>query len=493
MFDNNSKDFSFSSFDNYLIALADLPAEIRNQKLGASPAKKPFSLNNDRSVAFSKNTCKNSDLERSKAVEIFGQHDICPDDDRPDYIRSAVRSFLREHHHVWENFSNSYWPLREKLTQDISIIAGIEDDDFSLKETWFTMCNKYKTWGFKVKDANNKEYITQKKCGNKYCLGCADSKRNKVSGHVFDFIKQNKKDIKYVYDIVFTLPDALAGACCVDREQRKTVDSAIHKTLCKYFTSKTRSNLGVVPSRHFIGDSNIWKNRYHVHCSVLACTMEDGKISNVHQGRVDIEAIKNLFMKFLDKKGIDAEKIINPQVKFYDLCSDKMKWGRLRHNLNYNLRGFGNDIMKTAIFHDLKNDIVITKTKEYRTEEDGSGMVISGVFVCKSIDLSRRWVEIRNMQPALRMWGFLDKYKSLMEVDDIQEPIEVERVVPVLIKRERIKKYDKKHGKVMFRKIDIAIEFEMNDDGSVNGKKEKAIYIIGKDIKYLTNYRIKAI
>jgi hypothetical protein len=45
----------------------------------------------------------------------------------------------------------------------------------------------------------------------------------------------------------------------------------------------------------------------------------------------------------------------------------------------------------------------------------------------------------------------------------------------------------------MFRKIDIAIEFEMNDDGSVNGKKEKAIYIIGKDIKYLTNYRIKAI
>jgi hypothetical protein len=355
------------------------------------------------------------------------------------------------------------------------------------------MCNKYKTWGFKVKDANNKEYITQKKCGNKYCLGCADSKRNKVSGHVFDFIKQNKKDIKYVYDIVFTLPDTLAGACCTDKEQRKAVDNAIHKTLCKYFTGKTRSNLGVIPARHFIGDNNIWKNRYHVHCSVVAATMENEKIKNVFKGQVDIETIKNLFIYFLKKKGIDAKNIINPQVKFHDLLNKKMKWGKLRHNLNYNLRGFGNDILKNVLFHNIKKDIFITKTKEYRVDEDGSSFLMDCVFVCKSIDLSRRWVEIRNMQPALRMWGFLDKYKSLMEIDEIEEPVEVERVVPVLIKRERIKKYDKKHGKVMFKKIDIAIEFEINDDGSVNGKKEKAIYIIGKDIKYLTNYRMKAL
>ena len=464
----------FSSLDEFLSWQSRQIQSKKVQQGEALQSRPAVSLNNDRSNAFFQNG-HDDGLPPTLPSSPFW-----PWYPRPDERRSLVRSWVRHSDFLgdWEDYSSSPWSWKQRFIEAVADLVGLEDTEYALKRTNFERCNKKISTAQLVHFNNGDKEVKIYRCGNKYCLDCVDRKRKKEAMQIRRIAQALVRFgvINKAWRIVVTFPDRIAAKACSDRELQKVLFEVVRKALNKIFTGKVKSRIGIAPWAHLVGDTDMFRDRFHLHLFVLPCYLDGDKWVNCDVGeKLNVSELRNLINKMLAKKGVlqGDEQVINPQVRW--VSDEKILAGKI--NLNYDSRGFGKSFIQSVKYYNKdKNIMLIGKSKKVNVGREKEIQ-----FGCKAVTIeqfAKRWIWLRNNTPRLQYWGWLNSWEKLveqglicLEQEQEQEDREIVGVEKVRLEKCIERQFDKNEQTVKF----VMKEYVVLE----NGQRLE----VGKDIK----------
>ena len=351
----------FTSLDEYLSWQSRHISRVhsKDQQGEALQSSRPVSLSYDRSDAFLANA-RNG--QAGGASHSFPSSPLWPWYPRPDERRSLVRSWVRHSDELgsWEDYSSSPWSWRQRFVEAVADLVGLEDTEYALKRTNFERCNRKISTAQLVHFDNGDKEVKIYRCGNKYCLDCVDRKRKKEAMQIRRLAQSLVRDgvVNKAWRIVVTFPDRIAAKACTDRELQKVLFEVVRKALNKVFTGKVKSRIGIAPWAHLVGDTDMFRDRLHLHLFVLPCYLDGDKWVNCDVGeKLNVSELRNLINKMLAKKGVlqGDEQVINPQVRWVD--DKKILDGKI--NLRYDSRGFGKSFVQAVKYYNKGENIML--------------------------------------------------------------------------------------------------------------------------------------
>ena len=465
----------FSSLDEFLSWQSRQIQSKKAQQGEALQSRPAVSLNNDRSNAFFQNG-HDDGLPPTLPSSPFW-----PWYPRPDERRSLVRSWVRHSDFLgdWEDYSSSPWLWRQRFTEAVADLVGLEDTEYALKRTNFERCNKKISTAQLVHFDNGDKEVKIYRCGNKYCLDCVDRKRKKEAMQIRRIAQALVRFgvINKAWRIVVTFPDRIAAKACSDRELQKVLFEVVRKALNKIFTGKVKSRIGIAPWAHLVGDTDMFRDRFHLHLFVLPCYLDGDKWVNCDVGeKLNVSELRNLINKMLAKKGVlqGDEQVINPQVRW--VSDEKILAGKI--NLNYDSRGFGKSFIQSVKYYNKdKNIMLIGKSKKVNVGRKKE--IQFGVKAVTVEQFAERWVWLRDNTPRLQYWGWLNSWEKLVEQGLIvleQEQEQEENREIVGVEKVRLEKQIER----CFDKNEQTVKFVMKEYVVLkNGQRLE----VGKDIK----------
>jgi len=373
-----------------------------------------------------------------------------------DWLLSELRE-LRLQGVKWLTLSpENIWLWRRAFRQAVRKNEEVENSAHnSFREFNFSSCGAAKSWGWEVSYADGDRRLSAFSCGETACPGCYDRDKARTARRYLDRISAaaSAQKMDRFWSFVITLPEQYEADVPKGSEKRRRLLHEIKKFERKLFGFKTEDGLFAFASVHAVGDSNLMRDRFHVHSGVLPIAVrrinkQPQIIKSQIQGKIDVKAAREELAKHLRRvfPSIDKESI-QFNAKFYSLKTEK-DIRKLAHRLKYDLRGFGKDIEKSPIFFDPQSGLAVLN----------GGKDDYGVYTISQVAWRWRW--IRN-QRDLRSWGLLNqwnKYAELLGVEFVEDPEpEVTDETPVTVIRSYGREWDKKRAQVKW--VDIKVAF----------------------------------
>ena len=393
----------------------------------------------------------------------------------PDKKRSLSHYLLRKNNLDPEHFEKlDQWyisSLARKLADDLNL----QDNVFSLKRENFLSCNSDLTYAHLLHFKDGSKGVRIYRCGNKYCFTCRDKKRAKIAQKIKDVLIElyDRKVINRVWRFVITFEDTVAQKAVKDKELANSLFNGVHKAIRKIFNLNNKSNLAIIVFPHIIGDSDVFKDRFHLHVWVVPCLYDrkTGQFNNVDvTDKININKFKMFLREYCNCH------VINPQVNYYYIKYKRSgKYvinGKMLHSLKYDARGFGHTFLKSIISFNIWDKGQALLNFYYYKE----GFKCLGLRYVTLNELSKRWIEIVNNSYKIRMWGWFNDYEKLFP--EVLEPSykmqDIEKVEKVTLYRTFERKYNKEIGKVVW---DIKEEIQYQGRYLEINKDIKEVYI----------------
>lgn len=434
-----------ADFDPVHHALADIPAAFRDEAMASRwNHSSTLILNNGGQLSTPHRA-----QDRFAPVHQLAQFPVSlskwEKKERPEAKRDWIRAEFRDKKYrqffnrlgvqpKWLSLSPQNSPLwLNALKTAVSENESIKDNNFdSFREFNFKSCGSSKSWGWEVRYNNDSRFVIFS-CGETDCCVCYDRDKRRTARRYLNKIIAAAKaqGIDRFWTFVFTLPEELEASIPKGSIMRKALLHEIKKFERKLFGFKTEDGLFAYANVHAVGDSNLMRDRFHVHSGVLPIAIRRVKkqpqlIKSAIRGIIDVKAARALLADHLEKVFPEINRqLIQFNAKYISLTSKKgVK--QLAHRLNYDLRGFGKDIEQAPILFDPTNNLVLL---------DG-GKDRYGIFTIQQV--AERWQWIRK-QRDLRSWGLLNqwnKYSELLDVEHNKDPEpKVIEERPITIKR----------------------------------------------------------
>lgn len=412
-----------AEYDPVHHSLGDIPAPFRDEAMASHSAPSPkLILNNGGQVSTQPSRDRFAPVHQMAPFP----YPMTPKEmkERPWAKRDWLRAELRElklHGAKWESLSPmNLWNWRMTFRARIREVEGIENNHHdSFREYNFNTCGSAKSWGWKIRYSDGESRLSAFSCGETACPHCYDKDKGRTARRYLNKIMAVAKaqGVRRFWNIVVTLPEAQEASLPKGSDTRRQLLHEIKKFERKLFGLKTEDGLFAYANVHPVGDSNVMRDRFHVHSGVLpiAVRRKNKQASLVKcdiPGKMDVVKARQELTASLLKVFPDLdETLVQFNVSYIPLAGDK-GLGRLAHRLNYDLRGFGEDIEEATIFYDPKHGFVVL---------DG-GKHPYGIFTFQQ--LAERWKWIRS-QRDLRSWGLLNqwnKYQELLGVEFAEDP-----------------------------------------------------------------------
>lgn len=339
------------------------------------------------------------------------------------------------------------------------------------------------------KGNSEKRYRERFHCGEPGCLLCGKKSRKRLS---LEWIEDYKQIIEKnpgcpgFSSFVFTTQKEYEGVPLKDQKKEKIIIDGIQKTLRKAFGLKSKSNLIMNISIHPIGDSDLFRDRWHVHVVVLPAEITKDKktgkhifkwVSPVHVAdnhtekdwKLDLSWLRDEYNKILlDAFGVTSftQKAIPPQVEFipYNKNAKYWKgqlkgrkfegvfWSKVTHKFEYDMRSFARDLENSVVLTDKVNKNFILKSEGTKEEDISCWLFADGETLVQRY----KWIKKHNKVRA-RGWGQCKKkYTDLLGLKE-DDPGEKPDCIVCNAKIEMINRrvFNPKIGKVVWEREEI--------------------------------------
>ncbi len=338
------------------------------------------------------------------------------------------------------------WKWVESFKEKVIETVDIKDNDFNPFRVFnFKMCGGKRSWGREIV-YKKKNVVVSFSCGESCCPFCSEKSKQKTALKYVDrFMNASMvHGIKRFWTFVITLPEEIEAMIPKGSEFRKEFMKEIKKLIRKIFALKTEDGLCAYANIHPVGDSNLFRDRFHVHVGVLPLAVRR-KNKKPELFKCDVDGlIQTTFVLEQLEKILSQLFPITSRGKAqfhaqYIPLDKPYSEAKLAHRLKYDLRGFGKDVIQSPIFYNPDNDFVVLNAGE------------RGYGVYSVEQVARRWAWIRS-QRDLRTWGLLNqwnKYVDLLGVEFVEDPepeILEERMV--IVKRRYGREWDHKARRV---------------------------------------------
>lgn len=372
------------------------------------------------------------------------------------YARRVLRAELRTLYPKinWQTLgikSRGYWALRAKMRQAIKKEANIMDSSYNpFRVHNFLRCGARTGGAHLHKYEDGQKRLALLRCSETTaCPECADAKAEEVATRTFEYLQAiaEANDIRRMWFFVFTLPQRHEDKPLKGSAVRKSLLNGIKTMVRKTFGLKTRDLLASYCSVHATGGSNLMRTRVHFHVGVLPAAIARKKgaeyaYRNVDPGGLlELEKIRKAWQQCILAAGLTCrDDDINFKAEYVELPDS---WGKMRHRISYDLRGFGSDFMQSALYH-------------------GGGLACLQAgqdYQAITIEqLARRWRWVR-AQRDYRPWGIIAKqeaYSSLLKISKFEEtpPDEIE-VQDVTVEHEVGRTFDTKKKRVEWAEVTV--------------------------------------
>lgn len=360
-----------------------------------------------------------------------------------DWLRAELRERFPDA--SWRSLSEGgFWRWASQLREAVGEAGGIENSDFNpYREHNFAACLSHKNQAATlITYQDGEQRVATLHCGERLCPECSDRHADRVAQEIFEFVQSvaTAQKIGRFWRIVITLPRFVEARIPRGSEERKRLMEGLKRWLRKTFRLKTRDGLTAYANVHAVGDSDLFRTRYHIHLGVLPVAVRRAQRSGgtpevIHCDRdfskADLAEMRVSLHALFEEvfPGQTTPDEMNLRLAYTRLDEDSRgrpaQWGRLRHGMRYDLRGFGKDLLKVPIFHDsVGRAVVVPSGDSYR--------------VCSIAEVAERWRFIRG-ERDLRTWGVLDQRARYAELFGVQiesdpepeilqeEPAQVER------------------------------------------------------------------
>lgn len=355
--------------------------------------------------------------------------------------------------------SKGYWGFKASMRTRIRELANVKNNDFNpFREHNFIRCGARKGGGFLHGYADGSLRLQVATCSETTaCPECADAKAKEIARKTFEYLQAiaEANNLKRMWFFVFTLPERHEDKPKKGTETRKKLLNGLKKVLRVAFGLKTRDLLASYCSVHAVGDSDLFRTRNHFHIGVLPCAIHRKK-GGIHEyrnvdpkGLVDLDNIRKLWVKACCEAGIYTKlEESNFKAEYVEIPD---QWGKMRHRINYDLRGFGSDFMQSAIYHSSGMACLESAKNSYQV---------------KTIeDIAKRWLWVRK-QRDYRPWGLLakkDTYANLLNIEKILDiPPEQESVKDVIVQRDIGRAYSVEKKRVEWQEITVVTDSSGN-------------------------------
>lgn len=351
-----------------------------------------------------------------------------------DWVRAELREFGLKGAD-WQTLApDNYWLWRSFFRQTAMKLEGIENNHHdSFAEFNFLTCGGAKSFGWEIQYKENGSRLSSFSCGKTSCPGCNDKDKERTARRFFNKLlaAATAQGIKRFWAFVFTFPEAIEAQFPKGSKERKALLCELKKFERKLFGLKTEDGLFAYANIHAVGDTNLMRDRFHVHSGVLPIAIrrvnkKPQVIKCDIQGKIDVDAARELLADHLEQVFPEIDRsLVQFNARYFRLES-KRSVAQLAHRLKYDLRGFGKDVENAPIFFDVNHGLVVL---------DG-GKDDYGIYTVRQVALRWKWIR---SQRDLRTWGLLNqwnKYAELLGVEykEDSEP-EIQSETPVSIVR----------------------------------------------------------
>lgn len=298
------------------------------------------------------------------------------------------------------SWSSSYWTFAEMFRTDLADHCGIEDNQWGEHRRDFLACVRPTVKGAVYVDGDGAaKFVSRYRCYDPHCPDCRDYDRDRQAHEYLDLIKKVVElhpGARKVWRFQFTLDQGNEARPFDDAGFQKHLLDGIHRIVRSSLGFSSRSNLPVIFAVHPVGDSDFYRDRWHVHCVVLPCEIVGGRLRWSSVDWMDVEALYTNWCSVVDAQ------VIPPQVSYVDLTKEGWQ-GLLFEKLRYDLRGFGKDLDKAVkATNKVCHFVAVHHPEGYR--------------VVESEDLANRYLWVRKHN-VVRTWGFLrciDRYSEVL-------------------------------------------------------------------------------
>lgn len=253
-------------------------------------------------------------------------------------------------------------------------------------------------------------------CGEACCLYCDQKRRGRLANEWIEIIQRVVRfnpGFPGLLTLVFTLPESVESFPCHDASVERRLLKSIQKTVRWIFGRGSRSNIFMRLSVHPVGDSDLFRERWHVHCNVIPSEVVDGQFFWLSPrwdwGALDYREIGAFWNSELRRIFDDNLEAIPPECRFVPFCEDDQAsfWGKLAHRFKYDMRSFAGDVEKSVIRFNEKDSQAVLKAEN----SDGIYWRLVDTF-----DLILRYQSVRggNLQQVLGWGRCLRKYEMIL-------------------------------------------------------------------------------
>nr|WP_287412654.1 hypothetical protein [Pseudodesulfovibrio sp.] len=358
--------------------------------------------------------------------------------ERPWALRNWLYAMLREQGFRDRDFTSlspqniSRWlDCFRSINREVENIENSEYKPFRKKN--YEFCGAKWSTGKLITYADKTQRIAGLSCSESSCTKCCDAdKRRTATRWVNKILSLSKvQNIGRFWTLVVTLPREVENMIPKGSNTRKKFMNELGKWVRKLFGLRAKDGLFFYANIHPVGDSDLMRDRFHVHMGVLPfagrrlkgethffhCDVED--LIDTSKALIWLEAILKMVFPVTQRGKVQFKAGYIP-------LNNKSTIPRLNHRLSYDLRGFGKDVELAPLFFNQSSQLAVL-----RAGKNGYGLYTVEQIV-------HRWSWIRS-QRDLRSYGLLkawNKYAERLGVEYVEDPEpEIEKEELVVVKR----------------------------------------------------------
>ena len=221
-------------------------------------------------------------------------------------------------------WSSSVWAFKELFRETLAKMALIENDLFSDRKSHFFHCEKPVQAG-KVglrKSDGSPVYTKRMRCYDPVCPDCRDFDREKQAGELVrltDLILRNHTGCSRVFRFQFTIPAEIESLPFSDKALQAKLLNGVQCVLRKAFGFSYRSNLAIFMNVHPVGDSDVMRDRWHVHVYVIPCEISEGRLTWSKVTWFDPKELQRMWSEVV------GSHVIPPQISYVDVSKEGWK------------------------------------------------------------------------------------------------------------------------------------------------------------------------
>lgn len=428
--------------------LADIHEDFHGEALISYwDSLKPLSLNNAGQIFHS---CR--DTTDFRPVQHLRGCPVEPDlRERPWALRNWLYAMLRKEGFRDGDFASlspkNIYRWLTAFRESNREVEGVEDTEYKpFRRKNYEFCGSKWSTGRLVTYKEKGQVLVHNSCSEGCCTKCCDADKRRTAEKWVDKIRVVGKiyRIGRFWTLVVTLPRAIEAMIPKGSTARKKFMDELSKWVRRLFGLRAKDGLFFYANIHPVGDSDLMRDRFHVHIGILPIAVR--RIKKTTQFLVcDIEGLIDTQKALIQLEAILTSVFpMTPRGKAqfkaqYIPLNEKSSLPRLSHRLKYDLRGFGKDVELAPVLFDPSKYLAVLKAGK-----DGYG-----IYTVEQIAHRWRWIRA---QRDLRPYGLLkswNKYVDELGVEHVEDPEpEIEKEELVVIKRIYGRQWDPKTKQV---------------------------------------------